>query len=537
MRVRSRFFTTLLALGALLTPALAAYAVEAPAMSPEELTKGKQIYFERCAGCHGTLRKGATGPNLLPDKMREMGSEVIGVFIGEGTAGGMPAWGPSGTAIFTDDEVNLMARYIQQDVSAPPEISLGDMTETWKLTVPVNKRPKKPAHTRNWQNFFGVILRDAGKVAIIDGDTKEKLAELPTGFAVHILRSSESGRYFYVIGRDGKATLIDLWSKTPTIVAEVKPCAEARSIDGSKYKGFEDKLAIVGCYWPPQFAVLDGQTLEPKKVVSTRSMTWDTGEYHPEPRVAAIVASHYKPEWVLNIKETGFIWLVDYSDLKNLNITMLEGERFLHDGGWDATHRYFMAAANMKDTEVVVDTKMRKVVAKFKVGVKPHPGRGANWDDPKYGPVSSTCHLGEGKLSVWGSDPEKHAQHAWKVVHTIALPPGAGSLFVKTHPKSGHVWVDFTLNSDAKATQTLCVLDKANIEGTPNCFQVTDHGRVVHQEYNKEGNEVWISVWDKGDKGEIVIYDDKTLKVKTKITGLQTPTGKFNVYNSRNDLY
>ena len=39
---------------------------------------------------------------------------------------------------------------------------------------------------------------------------------------------------------------------------------------------------------------IDGATLEPIKVVSTRGMTVDTQEYHPEPRVASIVASHWR---------------------------------------------------------------------------------------------------------------------------------------------------------------------------------------------------------------------------------------------------
>ena len=56
-------------------------------------------------------------------------------------------------------------------------------------------------------------------------------------------------------------------------------------------------------------------------------------------------------------------------------------------------------------------------------------------------------------------------------------------------------------------------------------------------EYNKDGNEVWVSVWDKN--GEIVIYDDKTLKEKKRITGdwLVTPTGKFNMWNTVHDIY
>src|SRR3546814_7126769 len=99
---------------------------------------------------------------------------------------------------------------------------------------------------------------------------------------------------------------------------------EARSVETSKYKGYEDKYAIAGAYWPPQFVIMDGATLEPKKIVSTRGMTVDTQEYHPEPRVAAIVASHEHPEFIVNVKETGQVLLVNYADIDNLQITTLE---------------------------------------------------------------------------------------------------------------------------------------------------------------------------------------------------------------------
>src|SRR6478672_2278434 len=34
---------------------------KAPTMTEAEFDKSRQVYFERCAGCHGVLRKGATG--------------------------------------------------------------------------------------------------------------------------------------------------------------------------------------------------------------------------------------------------------------------------------------------------------------------------------------------------------------------------------------------------------------------------------------------------------------------------------------------
>lgn len=524
------------------TSAYSAKLPPAPEMTPEEFKSAKQIYFNYCGGCHGMLRKGATGPKLTPEKMvdpKEMGQEKIERILDEGTKGGMRAFGKEG--LLTEDEVELVASFLQNEVPDPPPWNMKDIKKTWKVIVPVKDRPAKPAHSRNWQNYFGVVLRDIGKAAFFDGDTKEKINEIQIGFATHILRTSASGRYFFSIGRDGKVTMIDNFSKVPTLVAEVRPCLEARSVDTSKYKGFEDKYAIVGCYWPPGFVTMDGGTLEPIQNVATRGYTYDKGAFLVEARVAAIVASHYTPEWVLNIKETGYVWLVNYSNIESLSITMIPGERFLHDGGWDATHRYFQAAANMRDTMVIIDTKERKRVAKIKVGIKPHPGRGANWTDPKYGPVTGTVHIGEPKVSIWGSDPKGHPEHAWKVVRTLDLEKmdigikGGGQLFLKTHPKSKHVWLDFPLNTDKTTGQCQVVLNIDDIEAKPTKIQVADHGRVVHQEYNKAGDEVWISVWDK--KGEIVIYDDKTLKEKQRITGLHTPTGKFNVYNTMHDIY
>ena len=528
-------------------PSLAQQKEEVPPpLTKEEMKKASEIYFDRCAGCHGTLRKGATGPNLLPDKTRKMGVETLKTFITYGTPGGMPDWGRQG--ILSPQEIELVAKFLLHEPPPPPEMSLSEMKKYWKVYVPPEKRPKKPEHNRNWQNFMAVILRDVGKVAIIDGDTKELVNIVDTGFAVHIVRYSASGRYLYTIGRDGKATIVDLWMKKPDTVAEVKTCYDARSIDSSKYKGpkgdFLDKYAIVGCYWPPHMVILDGNTLEPLKIISTSSYTYDTNEFVREARVASIVASHHDPEWVVNIKEAGQIWLVDYSNIRAPKIAMIEAERFLHDGGWDASKRYFLVAANFRDTISIVDTKEKKLVANVKVGRIPHPGRGANIDHPKYGPIWCTGHLGDNTIQCIGTDPVKHPQYAWKVVAKFEMPgEGGGTLFIKTHPKSPHLWADRALNNDPKLQRSLFVFDKntfklkAQIE-IPEKYA----GRAVHLEYNRNGDEVWVAVWGKKDephKQAILVYDDKTLKLKKEITGdwVATPTGHFNVYNTMKDIY
>jgi nitrite reductase (NO-forming)/hydroxylamine reductase len=515
---------------------------EAPELTDVEFSWAKKTFFERCAGCHGALRKGATGPALTTDKTLPKGTLGLAAIIFNGTTRGMPDWGKQG--ILTQTETETMAKFLQNEPPAPPELSLKQMKDSWNLITPVEKRPTKPETKRDWLNYFIVTLRDAGKVAIIDGDNHEIVNEVDSGYAVHITRMSATGRYAYVIGRDGRLALIDLWMEKPEVVARVQICYDARSVEVSKYSGkegdFTDKYAIAGCYWPPHFAILDGQTLEPIKVVSTRSYTYDTGEYHPEPRVASILASQYHPEWIVNVKETGLIWIVNYTDLVNLSIKEIEASRFLHDGGTDSTHRYFLVAANQSNQVAVVDLKEDKLEAIVDVGKVPHPGRGANWIDPEFGPVWTTPHLGEPELISIGTDPEGHRASAWKAVRATPLP-GSGSLFIKTHPKSKWVWVDMTLNSDPVLARTICVVAKTDPSKTFKCWEVGTYGRAVHFEYNRDGSEVWVSLWGDaskpGETGEIVIYDDANLAEKARIKDLITPTGKFNVYNTVNDIY
>jgi len=496
----------------------------------------------------GVLRKGATGKALTTDITKAKGFEYLRDFITYGSPAGMPNWGTSGD--LSKENVDLMARYLLNEPASPPEFGMKEIKETWKVVVPVDQRPKKKMNDIDLDNVFSITLRDTGEVALVDGGSKKIVTRIKTGYAVHISRISASGRYLYVIGRDGKVDLIDLWMPTPNVVATVKIGAEARSVDTSKYKGFEDKLAIAGAYWPPQYVIMDGPTLEPLKIVSTRGMTYDTMEYHPEPRVAGIFASHYAPEWYVNVKERGVIDAIDYSDIVQLKVRSIPSERFLHDGGFDKSGRYLLVAANARNKVGIIDTKTGRLVKVVESGGKtPHPGRGANIVHPKYGPVWVTSHLGDEMVSFIGTDPDKHAQYAWKVVQKVE-GQGGGSLFVKSHPKSAHLYVDTPLNPEADTSSSVAVFKIADLAQDKPKYTVLPIGewsgitqgqrRVVQPEFNKDGTEIWFSVWNgKTQESAIVVVDDKTLKLKSVIKdpALITPTGKFNVYNTRKDIY
>jgi nitrite reductase (NO-forming)/hydroxylamine reductase len=516
----------------------------APAMSRPEFDRATKIYFERCAGCHGVLRKGATGKPLTPDITQAKGTDYLKVFINYGSPAGMPNWGTSGD--LSPGDVDIMARYVQHVPPMPPEFGMKEMRESWKLVVAPADRPTRKMNDYDIENIFAVTLRDSGQVALIDGHSKEIINILRTGYAVHISRMSHSGRYVYTVGRDAKVDLIDLWMEKPAIVAEIRLGLEARSVETSKFKGFEDKLAIGGTYWPPQFTVMDGETLEPVKIYSTRGMTVDSQEYHPEPRVAAIVASHEHPEWIVNVKETGQILLVNYQDVDNLQVTQIGAARFLHDGGWDRTLRYFLTAANQSDKIAVVDSRERKLTALVDVDKIPHPGRGANVEDPDFGPAWITSALGNEKITYIGTDPDKHPEHAWQAVRVLK-GQGGGSLFVKSHPHSTNLWVDTPLNPDPKISQSVAVFDVRNPDAGFEVLPIAEWAdvgegpkRVVQPEFNKAGDEVWFSVWNgMNQQSALVVVDDRTRRLKAVIKDprLVTPTGKFNVYNTTHDIY
>jgi nitrite reductase (NO-forming)/hydroxylamine reductase len=161
----------------------------------------------------------------------------------------MPNWGSSGE--LSEAEVDMMSRYLQHEPPTPPEWGMTEMRGSWKLVIPPDQRPTKKMNNYNIENLFSVTLRDTGQVALIDGDSKNIINIVKTGYAVHISRMSASGRYLLVVGRDARVNLIDMWMKMPDTVAEIKIGLEARSVETSKYKGFEDKWAIGGSYWPP----------------------------------------------------------------------------------------------------------------------------------------------------------------------------------------------------------------------------------------------------------------------------------------------
>ncbi len=138
-----------------------------PVITEEEFNQAANIYFQRCAGCHGVLRNGATGKPLTPDLTRELGYQHLVDFMTYGSPAGMPNWGTSGQ--LSEEQIDVLARYLLVEPPAPPEFGMEKMRASWQLIVPPEERPTEKQNDLDIDNLFSVTLRDAGQVALIDG--------------------------------------------------------------------------------------------------------------------------------------------------------------------------------------------------------------------------------------------------------------------------------------------------------------------------------------------------------------------------------
>ena len=399
----------------------------------------------------------------------------------------------------------------------------------------------------NIDNIFSTTLRDTGEVALIDGDTKKIINIVKTGYAVHISRTSASGRYVYMIGRDGKINLIDLWMEKPDNVAEIRIGLEARSVETSRARATRTSYAIAGSYWPPQYVIMKGDTLEPLKIVGTRGMTVGDQEYHPEPRVASIVGSHFKPEFVVNVKETGKILLVDYPDINKLQdhrdrgrelparrrlgldqaLLPGRGQPVEQDrGGGHQGRQARQADRRRQDPAPRARRELRASEVRPGVGDRPPRQREDRAHRHRSGEAQGQRLEGRADAQGPGRRLPVH-QDAPEVEATC----GSTRRSTPIRRSASRSRCSTSTTSTSRHT-VLPIAEWAELgEGAK---------RVVQPEYNKAGDEVWFAVWSAKNqrvRARGRRRQDAQAQGRDQGSADRTPTGHFNVYNTQHDIY
>lgn len=401
-------------------------------------------------------------------------------------------------------------KVLPREVAVAPELveevtltTLEEIGKTLEVLMPEETLPDRVTWGGRVEDLMVVIEREAGSIAIINGANHTLLKHIEgIGARPHVISFTTDGRWGYITSRDGWLNKIDLY--TLQLVRRVKIGFDTRGVAVSG----DDGYVVVGNYIPNTAVILDAETLEPLKVIKTFGVDPD-GEA-VESRVAAVLDSPLG-YFVIALKEAGQVWVISYKD-PNFPVvaTIEDAGRILHDAFLTPDGRFFMVASQEDDVHTVVDLERLTLHMKIPSGDKPHPGPGAIWRNLAFSPS-----IGEGNVTVWDIE-------TWEVV--ACIPTAGPGLFIRSYERGetgyNYIWVDVVFGPENATIQVIDVETLSVVKTMKPGF------RSLHPEFTYDGNYVYVSVWD---ENKVVVYHAYTFEVVAEITGVETPTGIFNV--------
>ena len=406
------------------------------ALTETQFNQSRDLYFNHCAGCHGLYRKGATGPNIGEARSQSIGTDGLGATMRYGTPGGMPNLGQSGILTRRPRSPSSVVLPATAAAGRRRRCRWPEIQASWNLIVPVAQRPTTPQTARNWENYFGVVLRDAGKIAIFDGDTKKKSCGR-TSVSPCTSCVSSSGPLL-LRHRPRRPGIAD---RPVGEHAEHRRDGEGlprrRSVDGSKFAGYEDSYLIEGCYWPPQYVVYrrpDIGAAGPQRPAHEQHHRRDPArgaggvDRRLALRTAVVdVAQGERLRRPGRLLAAGLPAGTDHRRRAIPARRRLGSHRTLLPGGGqcqqqDGGHRY-RHAQSWRRASPPASSRIRAAAPT--------------------GSIRSTAGsmprriIGETKVSIYGADPAGRPDDAWTVVREITLPVGpdrCSSRRIRTRP-------------------------------------------------------------------------------------------------------
>lgn len=461
-----------------------------------------QYFADTCGGCHGPNREGGTGPALIPGRLTES-PDFYATTIKEGRPGTiMPPW----SASLSDKDVDVLVNYILSEPSAEAvSWELENIAATREVLVEESALPDAPTHSGNIDNLMLITEREARSIAVVDGDTHTLLDHIDASYRAHgYVFDPTDSRWAYNLGRDGWLFKIDLYSLQA--VTRVRVGHDARGLaisDNGQY-------VIAGNYIPHSAVILDAETLEPLKVITTEGVDPDGNFVGSRVCIVSDVSEELVgPYFIIALKEAGQMWRIDYSD-PEFPIDKVENVgRILHDGFLNLDNTRFYIASQTDNWMTVIDVVNWQIVEKIPTGETPHPGSGAVWEanGTSYG---ATVHAGEGKITVWDlSDNQIVAE----------IPTTGPGLFIRSTHHSPYVWADAMF---AQPANEITVFDGSTFEVVT---RITDGTLPLHPEFTADGSAVYVADWE---ENVVRVYNAESFEPITTIEGIQQPTGIFN---------
>ncbi|NKQ37302.1 MAG: hypothetical protein HF973_17015 [Chloroflexi bacterium] len=483
-----------------------------------------EFYLDTCGGCHGAFREGTLGPALIPERLPS-NPDIIFATIKNGRPGtSMDPLG--GEPVLEDSEIEALVEYLLSEPSADAFIwGEEQIRNSIEFLVDVDSLPDTPTHDGDMGNLMLVTERENRSIKVLDGTTHTDLGRIEATYRAHGYTFDPSNeRWAYNLGRDGWLLKIDLYTLQP--VAKTRIGIDSRAIALSD----DGKYVIGGNYIPNTAVILDTETMEPVKIITTEGNKPD-GEF-VESRVGGINQTRSDligPYFLLNLKDAGQVWRVDYSDL-DAPIVKLEGVGdILHESFLTPDQSIYYVASQASNWMAAIDVDKMELITQIPAGEKPHPGPGAVWswegDDGTI--YAATVHIKDSSILIWDTATQEEV---------ASIPTGGPGLFIMTNENSPYVWADAIFSQDNP--NTFYALEK-NPPFAIHEIHLDEAARFLHPEPTADGQYVYVSDWPTPEQyeeygtGKVYVFDANTFEVVTVFEDIVTPTGIFN--SSRRD--
>ena len=487
-----------------------------------------KLFKTHCAECHNEYRLGGTGPVLLPENLKYLRKPAAINVIRNGRSSTlMPAFKDK----LADTEIQSLVDFIYTPLKSLPDWNMAKIKASHSIYYKENSLPNKSVlNVKDHLNLFLVVERGDHHVSLIDGDTFKTVHRFKSRFSLYgEPQFSPSGRFVYFSSRDGWISKFDIYNLK--LLAEVRVGINTRnqaiSADG--------RYLLVANALPHTMVLLDTRDLRPIKQYQVKDIQGKSS------RVSAVYTSPPSNSFFAALKDIPELWEISYADepphgfgiwmhdyrvdsgentkLQLFPLRRIQVNDYLEDFFFDEDYISFIGVTHAAKGQVVDMDVKKVIVPKIDIPGKPHFGSAVSLDS-KGRKVLLVPNFRKGIISVLD-------MNSWKLIKEIkTLGPG---FYMQTHDKSPYVWTDVFFGPDKDAMH---VIDKSSLK-IVKTIRPAPGKKSAHVEFTRNGKYALVSVWDK--QGEIIVYDSTSLKEVKRIP-MNSPSGKYNVFNQVRSL-
>ena len=476
-----------------------------------------EFYLDTCGGCHGAFREGTLGPALIPQRLTPDVTFLFNVIKNGRPGTSMDPFG--GEPFIEDKEILALVDFILSEPGDEAFVwGMKEIQESVEFLVDIDSLPDEPTHIGNIDNLFLVTERENRSIVVFDGDTNTQLGRIEATYRAHGYTFDYSNpRWAYNLGRDGWLLKIDLF--TLQAVAKTRIGIDSRAIALSD----DGRYVIGGNYIPNTAVILDTETMQPVKIIEAEGVD-PNGEF-VKSRVGGINQTRSDiggPYFLLNLKDAGQVWRVDYSNPDFPVEKLADVGEILHESFLTPDQTTYYVTSQESDWMAAIDVQSLTLIAKIPTGEKPHPGPGAVWTADDGVQYAATIHVADSAVFIWRTDTNEEV---------AKLPTVGPGLFIGTNDHTPYLWADAIFSPNA--ANTIYAIDK-NPPFDLVEIVIPDAIRLLHPEPSADGKYIYVSDWPTPEQqaeyglGRVYVLDGTTFEVVKVFEDVVTPTGIFN---------